>query len=127
LKSDSLKVGSIITFNNIYYSYNSYSIEEGAAYELDALAEYLANNPNVRIELVAHTDARGYSEYNQNLSKKRASAAKDYLILKGIDAQRIKFNGKGETEIRNHCKNGVQCSDEDHNYNRRTEVIILSK
>ena len=84
-------------------------------------------NPSVNIELISHTDARGEKEYNQFLSEKRAASARDYLQLKGIDVKRIKFSGKGEAEIRNHCLDGIQCSDEEHNFNRRTEVIILSK
>ena len=127
INNEDLEVGSVLTFNNIFYSYNSYIIEEGAAYELDALVEYMKLNPSVNIELISHTDARGEKEYNQFLSEKRAASARDYLQLKGIDVKRIKFSGKGEAEIRNHCLDGIQCSDEEHNFNRRTEVIILSK
>ena len=80
--------------------------------------------PSMEVELTAHTDSRGNDQYNLELSLKRAESAQRYLIQKGIRASRIKAMGLGETQIRNRCTDGVECSDEEHQYNRRTEVIV---
>ncbi len=119
-----IKEGSVIVMENIYYDFDQYFIRKGAASELDALAELMKLYPSMEIELVAHTDSRGGEAYNLDLSLKRAESAKRYLVQKGIDASRIKAFGMGEAEIRNHCVDGVPCTDEEHQYNRRTEVRI---
>lgn len=117
--------GSKIIFENIFYEYNSAVIQKGAAEELDALYNTMLSIPNLKIELIAHTDSRGDDSYNLNLSKERARSAKSYLMVKGISGERILTKGVGETQIRNHCYNGVTCTDLDHQFNRRTEVKIL--
>jgi outer membrane protein OmpA-like peptidoglycan-associated protein len=78
----------------------------------------------MEIELLAHTDSRGTPEYNQELSLERAKSAKRYLEQRGISGSRIRAFGSGESEIRNHCTEGVECSDEEHQFNRRTEVKV---
>jgi len=115
----------LVVFNEIYYEYNSINLKTGATRELDLLANYLLNNPLIRVELSSHTDARGQRAYNQKLSNDRAQEAKRYLINKGVSDFRVIAIGKGENEIRNHCANGVTCTDAEHEYNRRTEVEIL--
>jgi outer membrane protein OmpA-like peptidoglycan-associated protein len=59
------------------------------------------------------------------LSIRRAEAAKEFLVRKGVAANRIRTTGFGETQIRNHCKDGVDCVEKDHQFNRRTEVKVL--
>lgn len=81
--------------------------------------------PEMKIQLSAHTDARGNALYNKQLSEQRAKAAKKYLVDKGIAASRIITIGFGESRIRNHCKDGVTCTEDEHLFNRRTEVLIL--
>lgn len=118
-------VGSRIIFDNIYYNYNSAEILPGAFAELDSLALWMLENPFVRIRLESHTDSRGNDTYNLLLSVKRGESVKSYLMEKGITHDRIEVTGMGESRIRNHCKNGVKCSEREHQYNRRTEVVIL--
>lgn len=120
-----INVGSVLVFDNIYYDYNSFEIKKGAAEELDALARIMRTNKDIKILLSAHTDARGEKMYNLNLSFKRAQSAKNYLTQQGIHPARIITEGFGEEQIRNHCTNGVKCSEADHNFNRRTEVKII--
>ncbi len=120
-----LKEGSVIVLENIYYDFDQYFIRKGAAQELDALAELMKLYPSMKIELTAHTDSRGPEAYNLDLSIKRAESAKRYLVQKGIDPSRITAFGVGESQIRNHCVDGVPCTDEEHQYNRRTEVRII--
>jgi len=117
--------GATLIFNNIYYDYNSHEIKKGAANELDELAKIMLANPNLKVQLSAHTDARGDANYNQKLSEKRASSAKLYLTSKGITSMQITTVGYGESNLRNHCKDGIKCSEAEHIYNRRTEVKVL--
>lgn len=122
--SRSLKEGSVIVLENIYYDFNKSAIRTGAARELDALATLMKQFPSMEIEMVAHTDSRGSEEYNLKLSLKRAESAKRYLVSQGIEAKRIRALGYGESKLRNDCADGVNCSEEEHQYNRRTEVRV---
>lgn len=116
--------GAVVVFENIYYEYNSANIIKGAAKELDALANVMKTNEEMNVRLEAHTDSRGSTEYNQQLSLNRAEAARKYLTVMGINEDRISIKGFGESKLRNACKNNVPCSDAKHRYNRRTEVVI---
>ncbi|MEM8528888.1 MAG: OmpA family protein [Bacteroidota bacterium] len=120
-----IRTGTTIVIDNIYYDFNAYSIQAGAAKGLDELASVMQRYPSMEIELISYTDARGEDYYNLELSQKRAQAAREYLIQKGIIAKRIKSFGFGEARIRNHCVDGVDCTDEEHAYNRRTEVKVI--
>ena len=79
----------------------------------------------MEVELSAHTDARGTADYNDELSQRRAESAVQYLVNRGINAQRITAKGYGERRLRNHCGDGVFCSEDAHKINRRTEVKII--
>ncbi len=118
-------VGSVFVFNSIFYDYNSSSLKEDAIHDLNTIYEAMAARPEMKIQLSAHTDSRGNAVYNKQLSEQRAKAAKKYLVEKGIQAERINTVGFGESRIRNQCKDGVTCSEDEHLYNRRTEVLIL--
>ncbi len=117
--------GTVVRLNNIYYDYNSAAIRQDAARELDRLVKILQDNPTMKIELGSHSDARGSDSYNLSLSQKRAKSAVDYLISQGIAKARLVSKGYGETQIKNRCVNGVECTDAEHEENRRTEFIIL--
>jgi len=125
LKDTELNIGTVLVFDNIYYDYNSHELQGGATKELDELTAAMLTNKNIKIQLSSHTDSRGEDEYNLLLSEKRAVTAKQYLIKRGITPNRISTIGYGEKKLRNHCKDGVLCSEEEHLYNRRTEVRIL--
>lgn len=113
-----------IVLENIYYDFDKWNIREDAAIELDKLVKLLKDNPAIDIEMGSHTDARGGDAYNLVLSDKRAYAAVQYLIQQGISEDRLTWKGYGETVLRNHCKNDVFCSDEEHQLNRRTEFKV---
>ncbi len=123
--STMLSEGSVIVLNNIYYDFDKSFIRQGAAHELDDLYTVLSNYPSMRIELSSHTDSRGSSPYNQKLSQKRADSAKEYLVARGIEEDRIVAVGYGETQLRNECDDSVKCSEAEHQFNRRTEIEIL--
>jgi outer membrane protein OmpA-like peptidoglycan-associated protein len=122
--NETIAEGSVIVLENIYYDFNKSAIRSGAARELDALAQLMTQYPKMEIEMIAHTDSRGSEKYNMDLSLQRAESAKKYLVARGIQSSRIKAFGYGETKLRNHCKNGVNCSEEEHQFNRRTEVRV---
>ena len=122
---ENLAEGKIIVLENIYYDFNKSAIQKGAAEELNELASIMKQYPSMEIELSSHTDSRGLSAYNLELSERRAFSAKDFLVAHGIAAKRIFISAKGENEIRNGCVDGVPCSEEQHRHNRRTEVKVL--
>lgn len=124
-RKEPIREGSVILLENIYYDFNQYIIRRGAGEELDALAQLMKQYPSMEVELVAHTDSRGNDQYNLELSLKRAESAKRYLIQKGIRSSRIAAMGQGETQIRNRCADGVDCPEDQHQYNRRTEVKVI--
>ncbi len=113
---------------NIYYDKNSARIKTAAKKVLDQLIVLLKDNPTLLVELGSHTDARGKDAYNMRLSEKRAEAAVNYIIKKGeIDSIRIQAKGYGESQIVNHCKNGVKCDESEHVKNRRTELKVTGR
>ena len=126
LEDTSIEEGAVIVLNHIYYDYNSAELRRDATKELDDLAVVMQRFPSMKIELISHTDSRGDWLYNQKLSLQRAQSAKKYLIDKGIAFDRIMALGYGESQIRNHCLDGIDCSEEEHAFNRRTEVRIMS-
>jgi outer membrane protein OmpA-like peptidoglycan-associated protein len=77
------------------------------------------------VELSAHTDSRGSSKDNLNLSQKRAQSCVDYLIQKGVPKANIVAKGYGEGKLVNKCSDGVECTEEEHQANRRTEIKVL--
>jgi len=125
LKDTELNIGTVLVFDNIYYDYNSHELQQGAALELDELTEAMLLNKDLKIQLSSHTDSRGKDDYNLLLSEKRAVTARQYLINRGITPNRIFTIGYGESKLRNHCKDGIYCTEDQHLYNRRTEVKIL--
>ena len=91
---------------------------------MDKLSEVLQLNPDISIELASHTDCRGQDRYNQELSQKRAQSVVNYLIDKGIDANRLGAKGYGETTPVTDCI-CARCTEEEHQRNRRTTFKIV--
>lgn len=124
IEMERAKIDKRIGLQNIYYDYDKSEIRPDAAKELDKAVSLMSDNPTISVELGSHTDARGGDAYNLELSQKRAESAVAYIVSEGIAANRISAKGYGETQITNRCKNGVNCSDEEHERNRRTELRI---
>ncbi len=118
------KVNKRIALENIYYDYDKYDIRADASEQLDKVVTLMNDNPGLKVELGSHTDSRGNDAYNEKLSENRAIAAVAYIVKEGIDSTRITAKGYGEIQITNRCKNGVVCSDLEHERNRRTELRI---
>lgn len=113
-----------ITLENIYYDFDRWEIREDARPTLDELARNLQLNPDIRIQLASHTDCRGTTRYNEELSQKRAQSAVDYLISKGIAPERLIARGFGENVPAADCICN-RCTEEQHQENRRTTFAIL--
>lgn len=105
----------------IFYETNKSDIRPESKVILNKIVKILNDNPKVKVEVISHTDANGDDVANLELSSRRAKAVAEYFIQSGISSQRISTQGKGETQIRNRCTNGVACPDKEHEYNRRTE------
>ncbi|GAB1462927.1 OmpA family protein [Pedobacter sp.] len=114
-----------VKLNNIFYDFNQWNIRPDAVADLNKVNSFMASMPNVRMDLIAHTDARGTARYNQLLSEKRAASAMEYLISKGVAADRLSAVGRGETALLNQCADGVKCTEAQHQLNRRTEFKIV--
>jgi outer membrane protein OmpA-like peptidoglycan-associated protein len=112
---------------NIYWDYNTWDIRAESYPYLDDLVKLFRNNQNLKFEIRSHCDCRGSFEYNDDLSSKRAKAVLDYLVQKGVPRSIITSKGIGERELVNGCSDGVQCSEEMHQQNRRTEFIVTDK
>ena len=119
-----IRKGQKFKLENIFYDLNKSSLREESKSALDKLSVFLLEN-DLKIELSAHTDSRGSGSYNQRLSQARAQSCVDYLKKKGVLSKNMRAKGYGEYKLVNRCKNGVKCSEEEHQENRRTEVKIL--
>jgi peptidoglycan-associated lipoprotein len=125
LELEEIFLNKAIRMDNIYYDYNKWEIRSDAAVEIDKLVKILKENPEIKIELSSHTDSRGADAYNKKLSQKRAESAVAYIVSKGIDQNRIVAKGYGESQPLNKCTNGVKCTEEEYQFNRRTEFKVI--
>lgn len=121
--------GLVGTYNAlpIQYDYNSAVITAASKRIIDDnLFKLMQDKPNLNIEILSHTDSRGNAEYNMALSQQRAQSVVNYLVSKGIASSRLVAKGFGETRLKNRCADGVECSEAEHQVNRRTEFRILN-
>ncbi len=112
---------------NILFASGKYDIDPSSMAVLDKVILILKANPNIKLEVISHTDAIGGAGENLELSNKRSDAVLRYFVSKGIAKNRLKAIGKGESEVRNRCKNDVDCSEAEHAFNRRTEFHFIKK
>jgi outer membrane protein OmpA-like peptidoglycan-associated protein len=118
---EKIDVGSTIVLNNVFFDVNKATLRKESEIELDKLFDILSKNPKIKIEVAGHTDSDGETQANLTLSDARAHAVMDYLIAKGISADRIIYIGHGEDKP-------VAPNDtpENKQLNRRTEIKILA-
>jgi outer membrane protein OmpA-like peptidoglycan-associated protein/tetratricopeptide (TPR) repeat protein len=111
-----------IVLKPIYFEFDKSNITQEGAFELDKLVQVMKNNDKLVIFAKSHTDRRGSDSYNLTLSERRAQATVQYVISKGIPAERISGKGFGETEPKVACD---KCTEEEHSQNRRSEFLIV--
>ena len=118
--------GKEFKINNLYYDFGTSRLNESASIILDDLIVLLKDNPYLKVELGSHTDSRGGKKENLSLSRRRAQSAVNYILRNSnIPESHLNFKGYGETKLINKCSDGVECTEEEHSLNRRTEIKIL--
>lgn len=120
------KKPAVESLSPIYYEFDDATITQEAAREMDRIVDIMKTNSNLIIEASSFTDSQGSDAYNIELSERRARAAVEYLKAQGIEASRIRSHGYGEEKLINQCVNGVECQDEAHQMNRRTEFNFVN-
>ena len=123
-----LIVDNQIVINPIFFDFNKSNIRTDAQFELENIVDVMRKHPTMTIKIESHTDSRGRERYNLRLSDKRAKSTRDYILSRGIDANRIESAiGYGESQLLNECANGVECSEERHQLNRRSYFYIINQ
>ena len=102
------------------------NIRTEAALDLEKILDVLNNNPNMKLDIRSHTDSRATFKYNEALSNRRAKSTIEWLVKNGIAPNRLTGKGFGETQLVNGCSDGVDCTEEQHQMNRRSEFIITA-
>ena len=112
----------------IYYDLGSAALTPQARRIIDEnLLKLMVGKPNISIEIASHTDSRSDDAFNMALSQRRAESVVNYLVSKGIKRNRLVAKGFGETKLVNRCANGVECTEEEHAKNRRTEFRVIQQ
>ena len=119
-------LAKVLNIKEIYFDFDKSDIRPDAAVELAKIVEVMRENPKMKIDIRSHTDSRASDEYNLRLSERRAKATLEWMVKQGIERKRLTAKGYGETQLVNGCSNGVPCTDEEHQANRRSEFIIVS-
>ncbi|WP_304290323.1 OmpA family protein [Capnocytophaga leadbetteri] len=119
-------LAKVLNIKEIYFDLDKSDIRPDAAVELAKIVEVMRENPKMKIDIRSHTDSRASDEYNLRLSERRAKATLEWMVKQGIERKRLTAKGYGETQLVNGCSNGVPCTDEEHQANRRSEFIIVS-
>ena len=114
-----------IVLNPILFDLDKSNIKAQAAFELDKVVSVMNKYPEMVIAVGAHTDSRATDAYNLTLSEARAQSTVQYIISKGINAKRISGKGYGETQPKVSC--GDNCSEAEHQLNRRSEFTIVNR
>ncbi|QDW22507.1 OmpA family protein [Flavobacterium sp. KBS0721] len=118
-------LGKCFGIKIIYFDLDKSNIRTEAALDLEKILDVLNNNPTMKLDIRSHTDSRATHQYNAALSNRRAKSTIDWLVKNGVAKNRLTGKGYGETQLVNGCSDGVQCSEEEHQMNRRSEFIIM--
>lgn len=117
-------LGCKLTLLPIYFDFDKWNIRPDAEIELAKILAAMRQYPSLVIHIESHTDSRANNAYNIRLSERRAQSTLNWLVSKGIDKSRLTAKGYGETQLVNECADGVPCTEEAHQLNRRSMFII---
>ncbi|MEZ4793368.1 MAG: OmpA family protein [Gelidibacter sp.] len=117
-------LGCRLTLQPIYFDFDKSDIRPDAEIELAKILTALNEYPQLKIHIESHTDSRGKDSYNLKLSERRAQSTLQWLYSKGVAKNRLSAKGYGESQLINQCSNGVECTEEEHQLNRRSMFII---
>lgn len=116
---------TIIKTEEIHFDYSLWYVRREARERLSKVVKIMEENPGMVIEIGTHTDIRGKAKYNKDLSQKRADSAKEFMTKNGIAENRIIAKGYGESQPIVKCKTEESCTEEDHEWNRRCELVVV--
>ncbi|WP_316632269.1 OmpA family protein [uncultured Flavobacterium sp.] len=119
-------LGKCFGIKMIYFDLDKSNIRPEAALDLEKILDVLNQHPTLKLAIRSHTDSRQTAAYNMQLSERRADSTMKWLIKNGISPNRLTSKGYGESQLINQCSDGVICSDEQHQMNRRSEFIITA-
>ena len=123
-----VKVGDdladVFGINLIYFDLDKWNIRADAAVDLAKILDVLEQYPTMKLDIRSHTDSRASQAYNEKLSDRRAKSTREWLIKNGVAKERLTAKGFGETELVNKCADGVQCTEAEHQLNRRSQFVI---
>ena len=122
---ESYQIGKPIRFRDVQYEHAQTELNMTAKLELDQLARLMLTNPSMMVQIGSHTDANGRNQTNDRVSRLRAEEVVNYLVSQGVDRERLTSVGYGESKLLNYCSDGIQCPEELHRENRRTEWTII--
>jgi outer membrane protein OmpA-like peptidoglycan-associated protein/tetratricopeptide (TPR) repeat protein len=108
----------------IHFDFDKSDIRPDAKQTLDSVLNYMNDHPNLEAEINAHCDSRGTDAYNMALGNRRAASTKRYLESRGIAPHRLKPYSFGERQLLNNCYDGVECSEAQHQVNRRVQFVF---
>lgn len=117
-------IAPLLNIKDIYFDFDRFNIREDAALELSKILAFMELYPQTSVQIRSHTDSRAPDNYNDVLSEKRAQSTRNWLIQRGIDSSRLTAKGYGERQLVNNCSNGVNCTPQEHQLNRRSEFIV---
>ena len=121
---DPRDLGCILDLQPIYFDFDRYNIRPDAEIELAKILGAMRKYEDLIIHIESHTDSRAPKRYNEILSERRAQSTLKWLVSKGIDKSRLSAKGYGENKLVNKCSDGVDCTEEEHQLNRRSMFII---
>ena len=119
-------LGKCLGIKLIYFDLDKSFIRPDAAFQLEKVLDVLKQYSSIRISIRSHTDSRNTAKYNEDLSERRAVSTMNWFIENGIDPARLTAKGYGESQLTNKCSDGVKCTEEEHQANRRSEFIITA-
>jgi outer membrane protein OmpA-like peptidoglycan-associated protein/tetratricopeptide (TPR) repeat protein len=119
-------LAKVFAIERIYFDLDKYDIRPDAALDISKVIGVLNQYPTMKLEITSHTDSRASKSYNLMLSQKRAQATMDFMIKSGIAKNRLTAKGYGESQLVNKCADGVVCTEEEHQQNRRSQFIITA-
>ncbi|HIE44700.1 MAG TPA: OmpA family protein, partial [Flavobacteriaceae bacterium] len=116
---------NIEELDDIYFNLNKFNIRPDARIQVNKAIKIMEKCPNINFVASSYTDSRGSSEYNAELSQRRATSVVTYILNNSsISIDRIAGVGYGESGLKNKCYNGVKCTEKQHQENRRTEIEV---
>ena len=119
-------LGKCFGIKMIYFDFDKSNIRREAALDLEKILDVLKQYPTMKLDIRSHTDSRGTFKYNEALSDRRAKSTINWLVKNGVDPSRLIGKGYGENLLVNNCSDGVECTEEEHQLNRRSEFIITA-